>query len=96
MSEILTRDDTPAGFTEAPSGLVVPDDYARVREVWTRDEWRLMDRALKLLRSRNLAAVLKCNTPECQGHEIAVLVDESTGDFTWRCKHKDRVFHRQI
>lgn len=91
MSDILTH-ETPAGMFEAPSGLVVP----REREVWTRDEWRLMDRALKLLRSRNLAAVLKCNTDECQGSEIEVLVDDSTGDFTWRCKHKDRVFHRQI
>lgn len=94
MSELLTEQPVPEGFHPSASGLVVPEDLARDREVWTRDEWRLVDRVLKLMRSRNLAVVLHCNDQRCKGAEITVL--PAGAGFRWQCDHKTRVFNRQI
>lgn len=96
MSELLTERDAPQGFhpSASGSGLVVPEELARERETWTRDEWRLIDRLMKIMRSRNLAVTLHCNDERCKGAEIEVL--QGGAGFSWQCKHKTRVFHRQI
>ena len=93
MSEFLAERQNPDGFHPHASGLLVPEDKAREREVWTRDEWRLMDRIIRLMRARNLAIVLHCHA--CKGQEIEV-VNQPVNGFTWRCDHKDRIFHRQV
>lgn len=93
--EILVKDD-PVGYNPSASGsgLLLPSDLSRERETWTRDERRLIERVLKLMRSRKLAVVLKCNDERCKGAEI---VPEMTpGGFTWTCPHAVRHFHRQV
>ena len=96
MSDLLTEREIPAGFHPTADGLIVPDAVARTKETWTRDEARLVDRVLKLMRGRDLAVVLKCNTARCKGAEVTVHRDEPGDGYTWRCSCTDRVFHRHL
>ena len=86
----------PAGFREAPaSGLIVPEAHSREREVWTRDEWKLMERMSKLLRSRHITVFLRCDEPGCL-KEPMVLVRRATGGISLQCTHKTREFRRDL
>ena len=82
----------PAGFRRSPSsGLIVPEDVSRAREVWTRDEWKLLDRCGKLLASRGLRMLMLCDaTPACLEKPL-VKVKEPDG-FRLQCAHMDRIF----
>jgi hypothetical protein len=48
------------GYRSTGSGLLVPEEHSRKREVWTRDEGRLLDRATKLLTSRQVKFQMAC------------------------------------
>ena len=80
-------------FRQHASGLYVPDVLSREREVWTHDEWRVIDRATKLLRKRGLDFKFACRQPACAKSPID-RVDPLDGGMVLRCAHKDRVFTR--
>lgn len=85
------------GFREHASGLLVPEDISRQREVWTKDERKLLDRATELLRSRAIALQLRCLHPDCQGPDGKMQFSrDNAGDAILRCGHKDRVFVSRI
>jgi len=83
---------TVAGFRALSSGLLVPAaaDARRERQVWTRDEWRLLDRATKLANSRGLSLLLECRTAGCGG-ELLTRGVAADGTPILRCPHADRV-----
>lgn len=81
----------PYGYGQAPgSDLLVPTELAREREVWTREEWKTLERARKLAASRGV--VLKLGCPECR--EPLKSVTRLDGQPTLRCAHKDREITR--
>lgn len=81
----------PPGFRPSvDSGLILPEEQSRERQVWTRDEWRLLERATKMLKSHGLAVQLVCEHDACKGAALEPrrLRD---GSFRLRCPHADRV-----
>lgn len=80
----------PAGFRRAPgSGLLLPDAVSRAREVWTRDEYKGLDRVTKFLESRGIHLFLRCPDPACKDAPIQQ-IRRTDGGVTLRCGHKDR------
>lgn len=82
-------DATP--YRTTASGLLVPDDVSREREVWTRDEAKILDRAIKLLKARGLSVQLACPKPGCKGDKLEK-VRHADGSVILQCHHKDRIF----
>lgn len=86
------RESLPTGFRRsAGSALIVPEPVSREREVWTRDEWKALDRAQKLCTSRGIELFMGCTHPECKKAPMTDTTDER-GQKILRCEHKDRVF----
>ena len=85
----------PPGFrrASAASGLLVPEETPRQREVWTKDEGRLLDRAIALVQSRGMQFMLRCGDEQCKGSKIERIKGDGR-DYLLRCPHKDRVFTR--
>lgn len=81
------------GFATHASGLLVPEEFKREREVWTRDEGRLLDRFIKLAEARGLAVFLGCPESGCEKTPVE-RIRNLDGGITLRCQHKDRVFQR--
>ena len=82
------------GFaTHEGSGLLVPEELKRQREVWTREDWMILERATKLLMSRGLDLLLRCPEPGCIETPIERMRNLD-GGITLRCPHKDRVVVR--
>lgn len=78
------------GFHEHASGLLVPADIAREREVWTKDEWRLLERCTKMLKSHGVALQMQCENQSCQSQPMrGERLDD--GGFRLRCVHADRL-----
>ena len=83
-------------LTKTESGLIVPEDaITKQREVWTKDESRLMRRVINLLLQRKIRCIMVCQ--ECQkGEQLqqeAVVVPsavDAAGTLVWSCGHKDR------
>jgi hypothetical protein len=87
-----TDASVPSGFRRAvASGLILPEDISRTRDVWTRDEYRLLDRALKLFTAKGMGLLLKCDHPACKSAPIEK-IRQPGGGFVLRCAHADRVF----
>lgn len=79
-------------FRKTESGLIVPAEISREREVWTWPEWRALEKATQLLQSRGVTVYLRCDhSRECMAHPIE-RVRNLDGGITLRCAHKDRVF----
>lgn len=84
-----------AGFRTAPSsGLLVPEDVSRAREVWTNDEWRAVKRALAILGSHHVAVFFRCPLPTCREQSLETI--NVNGEMVLRCNHKDRVIRREL
>ena len=82
--------DTPQGFRQSGTGLIVPETLARAREVWPRDEWKLLDRAAKMLAHHQVKFTLRCANPECDG--TLSRIDDP--ELTLRCQCMDRILTR--
>lgn len=80
----------PTGFREHASGLIVPAELSRERQIWTREEWKLLNRVTKMLDGHGVSILLKCDQPACKAAPIQALRLPS-GDFRLRCAHADRV-----
>lgn len=90
----MTADVVPAGFRRSESGLILPEEHSRVREVWTHSEWRTLERATKLLESRGLKLFFRCeHSKDCQREPIERRRNLD-GTITLRCAHADRVMSR--
>jgi hypothetical protein len=86
----------PFGFREHASGLIVPAEHSREREVWTREEWRLIDRATKFLEGKGLKVYLRCeHSPACK-KEPMDRIRQADGGVSLQCSHKDRIVLRAI
>lgn len=84
--------DAPAGFRRSTaSGLILPDEHSRAREVLTYEEWRAIDKATKILSDRGVQVLMRCARPECQDKPIERL-RRIDGGITLRCSHADREF----
>jgi len=81
--------DTPE-YRQHDSGLYVPEAIARRRQVWTRTEWKLYERALSLFAVQGLAVKMQCNEPRCDDRAIVKLLDGDNP--VLRCGCSDRVF----
>lgn len=82
---------TPLGFHHAPqSGLILPEAVARERQVWTKQEYRLLERLTGMLGQHGVDLLLQCQHPACSKTplEPSRLPD---GGFRLRCAHMDRV-----
>lgn len=91
----MLRDSLPRGYRRASSatGLLIPEQTPRQREVWTRDESRLQDRAIALWQSRSIKQLIQCANPECPSPTIERI--KGTGqEYILRCGCKDRVHVR--
>ena len=86
---------SPAGFAPHPSGLLVPEELKRAREVWGWDEWKVVERATKFLTGRKVALFFGCHRPACQRTPIE-RIPNLDGGFTLRCQHLDRVVVRRL
>lgn len=82
----------PAGFRQShASGLIVPEEIARERQVMTWQEWRDLEKVTKALAARGIVLQLKCSDPRCQREPI-VRHRTPEGGISFRCAHADRVY----
>jgi hypothetical protein len=91
--EYLDRQTKPdAAFREHASGLIVPAKFSREREVWTRAEWKLLQRLGKMLDAKGVDFYMGCAAPDCRKLGPMQRVELPGGRALLRCAHKDRVF----
>ena len=83
------------GFARHASGLLVPADQQRIREIWTHAEWKHLDRAVSMLAKKNVDLFFGCPEPYCRDQPIERLRN-ADGGLTLRCRHKDRIVLRGI
>lgn len=91
----MITDAAPGFRRSATSKLIVPAELSREREVWTYDEWKVVDRATKLLESRGLHLFLGCTDPRCRNAPVERLRRDD-GGMTLRCAHKERNAYRTL
>lgn len=97
IDEIKILDDEPlgpipVGFRHsATSDLVVPEEVSRQREVWTREEMKLLRRTEKLLRSRNLDLYVLCLDERCKEQPRVTAMRDAQGKVVMECEHKVRI-----
>lgn len=85
------------GFRESPSsGLLLPVEHSRDREVWTYDDWKRVDRAVAFLKSKGVQIYLRCEHTAACKKEPMDLQRQRDGGITLRCAHKDRVVSKSI
>jgi hypothetical protein len=96
MVGLGAADCVPAGFRRDPNGvgLFVPEALSRQRQVWTRDEWRLLERCTKMLNSHDVHLLMKCSHPACQDAPLTGKRRRSDGSFVLTCGHAIRVMER--
>lgn len=75
------------------SGLILPEEIARERQVYSKAEWMVLERATKLLARMGISLFLKCDTPACVSAPIERL-RRLDGGITFRCQHADREFRK--
>lgn len=81
-------------FREHASGLMVPTELSRERQVWTKSESALIDRATKLLGSRGLLMFLGCQEERCKKAGPITRRRGAGGEMILQCEHMDRIFTR--
>lgn len=81
------------GFAPHASGLLVPEEFKRDREVWIDAESKAVMKALTLLESRGVAVFLGCADARCTTAPLE-RHRNLDGSITLRCNHKDRLLSR--
>lgn len=84
---------SPLGFAPHTSGLLVPESVARRREVWTREDWKVVNRAAKVLNDRHVGTLMRCRVPECPS-PVLEATRELDGGLLLRCGCTDRHFRQ--
>ena len=82
-------------FAPHSSGLLVPTEHRRDREVWLRDDWKRVERATTFLESRGLSVYFGCVHEGCQAAPIERMRNLD-GGLTLRCAHLDRVIPARL
>ena len=82
-----------AGFREHASGLIVPEEMARARQVMPWQEWRDLEKVTKALAARGIVLQLKCTDPRCQKAPIQ-RHRTLEGGISFRCEHQDLTYTR--
>lgn len=78
---------------ETEGGLIVPSHaIQREQETWINDDIKKFDRAIFLAKDRELEIVMICQ--KC--HQPLRVVEREDGRLALQCKHKDRVFKRDV
>jgi hypothetical protein len=88
-------DNAGAAFRTTNSGLFVPAELSRERQVWTKDEARLLERATKLLEGKGIRLFLGCMHDRCREAPIERM-RAADGGLVLRCAHADRVLSRSL
>lgn len=80
------------GFRVDPNGpgLYLPETESRLREVWTKADWKKLNSAQKVCQRSGLSLILRCEHPACQ--EAPLTKIRTADGFLLRCGHADRVF----
>lgn len=79
-------------FQEHTSGLLVPKEVVRKRQVFTKEEWRLLDRVSKLFHTKGVALLMECDNPACT-KKIQQVATPGAG-LILRCQCTDRVLQK--
>lgn len=80
-------------FREHASGLVVPTELSRERQVWTKSEAALLNRVTKLIGERGMIMMFRCTHERCQ--QTAITRQRGNGgEMILQCEHLDRIFTR--
>ena len=83
-------------FRQAPeSGLYVPEALSRTVQKWTKQEWRLMERWMKLAQSRGLRFAIRCEMPRCPD-PTPKATRLPSGDLRLRCGCTDRILSQDF
>lgn len=83
----------PSGYRPNPSGLIVPDEVSRIREVVTAEEWALVSRVVdKVCRPRNMKFVWLCNDAKCQGDQKIMRRVRTANGWYLECGHRRIVY----
>lgn len=83
--------DVPHGFSPHTSGLLVPEHAARTRQVWTKDDAKILTRAAKLLNARGVSHQMRCANTSCPDPQLTE-VRLAGRDVVLRCGCTDRHF----
>lgn len=81
-------------FREHASGLLVPDELSREREVWTEAEWRTVDRAVKFLEGKKIRVFLGCAETDACKMAPMERWRRPDGGVALRCAHKERIISK--
>ena len=79
------------GFALHGSGLFVPEELKRQREVWSLQEFKALDKVTQWLEARGVRVFLGCADPDCNKAGPMDRIRSLDGGITYRCPHKDRV-----
>jgi hypothetical protein len=94
VSSDLELSAVPSGFRETNTGLIVPEEHSREREVWTRDEIKRFRRAQEEAARKGLSLPFLCTHERCRNNPNGFTVLKRVnvpGGFELRCEHKIRV-----
>lgn len=75
------------------SGLLVPADLQRRRLVVTKDEWRILTRAMTVFTRLDALVGFFCKQPTCTSPRI-VRAEDTAGNHVLRCACTDRILTR--
>lgn len=80
-------------MTEAPSGLIVPREYALKHEAWEVDFFKRVRRVAMPMLGRGVQILLVCNTCRAAKRNPEITQSEdSLGRVVWSCACTERVF----
>lgn len=90
----MTHDSGHSPFRQHASGLYVPEEHSRQRIVWTREDYKLIDRAVKFLEREGITVYFQCRaTTECANTAME-RIRAQDGGILLRCAHAERVVNR--
>lgn len=74
----------------------IPILGARIREVWPKDERKILDRCAKLFNSHGDKLMMRCGYPLCTDPDIRLYPDPLKPNWmVLRCGCRDRAFEMQ-
>ena len=85
----------PDGFRQTNSGLIVPEDVSREREVWTDQERMIFQKAVDLATRKGLLMVFTCPHARCAQHAQVRLL-ATPGGQELVCEHKRRLLEAPL
>lgn len=72
------------------SGLILPEELSRATQVWTKDEWRRLERLTIMLDGHGIDMAMRCRNSACKDKPLEPM-RLPDGGFRLRCQCTDRV-----